>query len=347
MPPNPETLKSTAPETPSTPKEQLDELRKSNDKSSWNILEKFNELVANIKEKGFLEAVFGPWLAILSALKKPESPDKPNEPETQKPAEAPRAPEIQTQLGELVAENAGISKLDHTVLKSEKYDTVTNIDKKTEKKTITTLCSGTALKNLYKLGCRHIFSAATAVEDLIKDPNKKFEGLPSGDAYKVRSFYNMSRYHFKIPGGLNAKENRNLVPHLDASGMNVADVLVRTGSDYDHRATAFKSLVDGRWYVLDPYMHAGAGEIKTLNEKITLIDKQIDDALRAKQDEKASQLKSEKEANLKQLDIVMNKIKEPIPLEQYFGNIEYVVPMKQDAESALAYIPPTTKNANS
>jgi hypothetical protein len=286
MPLTPETPKSTAPERGYEPKEQLRRLRE--DTFPNRILDWFKSLFTKPETREDGKTLWGSFIGFLSALGREKEPDAPKGSEPQKPIETHHLAETQTQLDQL-AQNMGMGPLDHTQLKSEEYEM--NKDK-----TIT-LCSGTALKNLYKLGCRHVFSASSAVEDLKKDQNKKFDGLPSGDAYMVRNFYTMSKFHTKITGGLNAKENDKLVAPLDASGMRVADVLVDSRSDYNHRASAFKSSVDGHWYVLDPYRQ--------------------------------------------------NKNPDPIRLEQYSGNIEFVVPMKQDAGPALAYSSALSQTAKS
>ncbi len=281
---------------PKDTKGTLEQLKESTVEGYRKIFDWFKNLFTKNKvesptdpnKKGFLATMMGPFVGILNFIDSLGKKKEGNtETTTETNPETPAAPETAAQLEQL-AQNINLTPLDHTKLKSEPYEM--------NKDQTITLCSGTGLKNLYKLGCRHIFKASEAVEDLKKDQNKKFDGLPSGDAYMVRNFYTMSRYHTKITGGLNAKENHKLVAPLDASGMRVADVLVDSRSDYNHRASAFKSSVDGHWYVLDPYRH--------------------------------------------------DRSPDPIRIEEYQGNIEFVVPMKQDATPSLAYTPPKAQTQN-
>jgi len=190
--------------------------------------------------KKFSKTLYGAALGILSLFS-----DKPK-PQTEALADLRQDVSVAQTQDQLEQLQSSIQPLfDHTQIESEPY--------KTSDRTGVTLCSGTALLNLRKMGAfkdKDFFSAKLAVEKLTKNPDMVFTGIPSGDAIDVRNFYIMSNHIQKIPG---STTNEAIPGKLDASGKNLADILVDSTSPWEHRAVAFKSVKDGHWYILDPY----------------------------------------------------------------------------------------------
>ncbi|MBI5422122.1 hypothetical protein HZA44_03235 [Candidatus Peregrinibacteria bacterium] len=216
----------------------LEQLKEVTVEHSKKVFDWFKELFTKTKEKGLKATLMGPFVGFLNFM---DSLGK-NEPASkEEPQETVRSnPEIRGQLDTL--RSALPSLFDHTQLESEPYEV--------SERTKVTLCSGTALKNLQKVGCTHFFSATVALKALEKDPEATFDGVPSGDAIDVMNFYKKSPRHRKIPG---TALNRDLPAQLDTTGKYLADILVDSSSPYEHRAMAFKSVSDGHWYILDPY----------------------------------------------------------------------------------------------
>lgn len=205
------------------------------------VFDWFKDLFTKSKEKGLGATLMGPFVGFLRFLDTLGKKDEKSAPtETARPAEAPAVAETQTQLEQLQSSLPAL--FDHTKFESKPYEV--------SERTGITLCSGTALKNLEMLGFGHFFRAKDALESLKKNPNQSFEGIPTGDAIDVRNFYIQSRQHEKITGGTT---NDGITSKLDSFGKPIADILVDSTSPYDHRAVAFKSSKDRKWYILDPY----------------------------------------------------------------------------------------------
>lgn len=218
----------------------LEQLKEATVENSKKVLDWFKELFTKTKEKGLKATLMGPFVGFLNFMDS-LGKNEPNPQEALREADRPApTPEIRGQLDTL--RSALPSLFDHTQLESDPYEV--------SERTKVTLCSGTAFKNLRKMGCAHYFSATVALKALANDPDANWPGIPSGDAIDVMNFYKQSRHHPKITG---TPSNRDLPAHLDATGKNLADILVDSSSPYEHRAVAFKSVSDGHWYILDPY----------------------------------------------------------------------------------------------
>lgn len=95
----------------------------------------------------------------------------------------------------------------------------------------TTMCSYTVRQNFEKFGIR----------------------APRGDAAEVARWYENNPTLKNRIAKSEGRGNADIQRVLDGCDYQIADVFVKSTSQYGHRAMAFRSSEDNQWYILDPY----------------------------------------------------------------------------------------------
>lgn len=119
-----------------------------------------------------------------------------------------------------------------------------------------TMCSKTARKNLAKLIPKkaYLFFNENQISEAIQTYNKYLKNdpsrylIPRSNANLVEKFYKQNDKIEKYYG-----DNKTLEKQMKNNKSDVFDVIVKSKSNYGHRAVAFKNKKDNKIYILDPY----------------------------------------------------------------------------------------------
>ncbi|QQR82968.1 hypothetical protein IPJ72_04030 [Candidatus Peregrinibacteria bacterium] len=192
-------------------------------------------------KKGFFDSLMGTLNGVLDWINPKERPERevkapPKSPEPQAAVNEHEPPQKEVVLPPLIA-----SHLDVVSRPPERS------------KNGVTQCAKTARRNLHAVTGQVYFDVNANPAQMSEHLTMHgYLGIPWGDANVVKEWYvnNAAQHHLELMHG----PVQTMVKNLDAAGAHFADVLlVRSYSAYGHRASAFKSSIDHRWYILDPY----------------------------------------------------------------------------------------------